>query len=998
MYHRTVLLISMLCSICITNTAGAATWTAGELVQMMQQALADGQPFDKLLAEKVRDELAANGFQIVDGQLTYSTTVPDARTSLAESADNAIRNVLHNGGEGVLDNRQQLVNDYLGVLAALDPTPGACTLPIPAGSPVAVRGAAATVSANFSNVGTYFDLRTSPNQVALSVFVDADVQAKAQVGLEWCGVVATPYTCSLFVKNPACPPPIPVPSVCYKKVLGVKVPYPCTTWQTPSCSLPDVCAVPIPDPKIVQESWTDWAPAEVAGPLKGSLTLTLDHSLQVSSGTVTIGANAKLSGTATSLPPYGALGPVIPDLRLINVPAPPFPAPLIPHVVTAPGLQTLGAQASHLMLLMKLNGYNEKLVIEAVMPGLVEQQQQRLNAIFNSQFPITLQLPTIQDFNNLDPASQALLKLVLDYLYSHTDIIGEFALDVVKNNWTEVLYYVLTDNRAGLAQLFGYQALCPSVEKLKANMLSGPLYSTASGTCTAVDARTPGAGPFYATPGCTSEIGFQPENFPAFCRESFTAKPNPLLGNAAAWPTSNVEVDPLATLPNVSSKWSLSSTAQLAVGVEPISNNHIPFVKRINFRQGGSCALEMRVYKKDIAATNLTPLLWMHGGAWTYRSSGFLGMESLVSNYTEDNFVVFAPFYRLVGDKDGSAECRNATWQDMVADVEAALDWVKANGANLGANTSGKIAVTGQSAGAHLAGWLMTHRPLDVSRGLLVYPPTDLNDFLTRLQGVGGASFPPLSDSANTPYDSSSAQEIVETYLQLPLGGARTVDLNNPPLYVSENSYAQKIGAGASAYPPAFILHGTRDSLLTYTQSLVLCQAYGGVVNVDWSTTADLRAVFACGDRSQMHLFKEADHAFEVCPFVGITSACRAGSQASAALLIASLQEGRQWLLNPGVAPAVPAGMSVPLVNFNGKYTVSWGNATGTVTRYELYESTDRTFAAPGVLAYSGPTPSALFRYKSSGTYYYRVRACNNDLCSDYLKGDNGIVVLRLQI
>ena len=273
-------------------------------------------------------------------------------------------------------------------------------------------------------------------------------------------------------------------------------------------------------------------------------------------------------------------------------------------------------------------------------------------------------------------------------------------------------------------------------------------------------------------------------------------------------------------MPDVSSKWSLSSGAQLAIGVEPITGNHIPFMKRFNFLQAGSCELEMRVYKKDIAATNLTPLLWIHGGAWKYRGAGFIGLESLVSNYTEDNFIVFAPFYRLAGNKDGNAECRNAPWTDIVADAEAALDWVKANGASLGANTStGQIPVIGQSAGGHLAGWLMTHRAPDVSRGLLVYPPTDLYDFLTRLQGVGGASFPPLSDAANTPYDPRSAEDILETFLQLPDGGARTINLNNPPPYVTENSFARIIGANPSAYPPAFIMHGTRDSLLTYTQS-----------------------------------------------------------------------------------------------------------------------------------------------------------------------------------
>ena len=624
---------------------------------------------------------------------------------------------------------------------------------------------------------------------------------------------------------------------------------------------------------------------------------------------------------------------------------------------------------------------------------------QHQDAQRGGQLPVALQSPAPREFSALDSAGQNVLKRVLDYLGS-IGVVGEFAIDLVRNNWTQVLTYVLTDNKAGLAQLFSPQALCPVLEKLKATMQSGALYSTASGACIAVDARNPGTGPFYATPRCNIQINFQPENFAAFCREALADRPNPYLGNPAQWPASNVEVDPLSTLPSVSSKWSLSSAAQLAVGVEPISSNHIPFMKRINFRQVGNCALEMRVYKKDIAATNLTPLLWMHGGAWTYRSAGLLGMESLISNYTEDDFVVFAPFYRLVGDKDANAECRNVAWQDTVSDVEAALTWVKANGASLGANTRDKIAVTGQSVGAHLAGWLMTHRANDVSRGLLAYPPTDFIDFFKRLQGVGGDSFPPLSDRANTSYDPSAAQGIVETFLQLPNGGARAVDLRNPPLYLVENSFAQKIAGAAADYPAAFILHGTRDSLLTYTQSQVLCQAYGGVVNVDWSATADLRAIFACGARSQLHLFKEAEHAFELCPFPTSGSTCRAGSSKGAALLAHSLQQGRRWLQDPGaaVAPAAPARISVPLVNFNGKYAVSWGSVTGTVTHYELYESTDGKFTTPGTLVYNGPNTSAQFTDKPEGRYYYRVRACNSELCSDYLKGTNGVSVFRLRL
>lgn len=700
-----------------------------------------------------------------------------------------------------------------------------------------------------------------------------------------------------------------------------------------------------------------------------TLTLTLDHSFKPVSGVVKVGAVALVSEAAVSLPASAATRFMTLNLRQTDVPVQAIP-------------------------FLKVNGINEKPAINPAVPRSV--QQQRLDAILKRQFPMTVHLPALPNLNALDSTGQELLKLVLDYL-STIGIAGEIVLDVVKNNWTQVLYYVLTDNRDALAQLLSPQALCPSLEKLKANMPSGPLYSTAGGTCSAVDARNPGTGPFHAAPGCTSPISFQPENFAAFCREALAEQPNPYLGNPTQWPATDVETDPLSTLPSVSSKWSLSSAAQLAVGVEPIGSNHIPFMKRINFRQAGNCALEMRVYKKDIAATNLTPLLWMHGGAWTYRSAGFLGMESLVSNYTEDNFVVFAPFYRLAGDKDANAECRNATWQDIVADAEAALTWVKANGASLGADTRGKIAVAGQSAGGHLAGWLMTHRANDVSRGLLAYAPTDFTDFFTRLQGVGGAGFPPLSDSANIPYDPSAAEEIVETLLQLPAGGARTVDLSNPPPYLSENSFAHKIAAASAEYPAAFILHGTSDSLLTYTQSQVLCQAYGGVANVDWSATANLRAVFDCGGGSQLHLFKEAEHAFELCPFASIASACRAGSQASAALLADSLQQARQWLQNPAAetAPAAPESISVPRINFNGKYTISWGTSND-ITHYELYESTDRKFTSPGTLVYSGPNTSIRFTNKPRGTYYYRVRACDSDSCSGHIKGNNGIIVFRL--
>jgi acetyl esterase/lipase len=956
-------MIAMLC-LGAASTAKAVTWTAGEIVQAIQQAQASGQPFDRLLAQKVQEELAKANFQIIDNQLVYSTTLPSTYTDLSQTlsqtttaAVRALQNYL-------------LLNTSLGFSISL----GRCEVPIPEGSLSAARSTDAPVSAKFSNTGTVVDLKTNPNQVVLGLAVDAELRANTRFGLDWCGIVVWPVSCQVWVQNPLCPP-------CPPKG-------PC-----PSCPLPDVCVLP-GLPTIARETWTDWAPVDVFGQLKAKVSLALNHSLTVADNTITVGLNAVLDGSATDVP-FVVLGPVDPDFRLINIPIPPF---WIPHVNKAPLFQTLGTQVDGIMLLAKATGYDDDLINRLVFKKLVEREQDRLNTIVAATFPIRVQLPTIADFSNLDPASQALVKFVLDYLRDNLGVIGEFVLTVVKQHWTEVLYYILTDNRAALGQLFAYEAVCPTLSQLRTSMPVRPLFGTATGVCAAIDPRAPGTGPYYADASCQGAIGFQTEDFNRFCREAFTATPNPLLGNAAAWPSLGLETDPLSTAAYPSTKWSLSSAAQLSVGVESIRQNNVPYMKRVNFRQVGSCALEMRVFKKDISATNVTPLLWIHGGSWALRG-GFLGLESLVSSYTEENFVVFAPFYRLVGDKDGNQECRNAGWQDLTSDVEAALDWVKANAAAFGAVGVVKVAVIGQSAGGHLAGWLMTHRPNDVSRGMLVYPPTDVGDFLSRLQGFGGASFPPLSDGANTPYNPRTAQAILETAFQLPKDGALAVNLNAPPPFVTENSYPGKVRLNAAGFPPAFILHGTRDSLLSYTQSQVLCEGYGGVVNLNWAATPDLRAVFPCGSPSQLHLFREADHAFEICLSSAIPSTCRAGSAASAALLADSLGQGRHWLIPPP-SPGVPASITVPFQSDSlGRYAIAWGPASGEVTRYELYEA--RSGSVPpdfstAVLRYSGTSLSVSLGITSnsnSGTYYYRVRACNSIRCGDYRNGGNGVYV-----
>jgi hypothetical protein len=92
------------------------------------------------------------------------------------------------------------------------------------------------------------------------------------------------------------------------------------------------------------------------------------------------------------------------------------------------------------------------------------------------------------------------------------------------------------------------------------------------------------------------------------------------------------------------------------------------------------------------------------------------------------------------------------------------------------------------------------------------------------------------------------------------------------------------------------------------------------------------------------------------------------------------------------VPPSAPASVTVPASSVNGAYVIAWTAASGTIARYELYEATDSAFTT-SKLAYSGANLSLSVSSKANGTYYYRVRACNNLVCGDYAAGTNGIVV-----
>lgn len=88
--------------------------------------------------------------------------------------------------------------------------------------------------------------------------------------------------------------------------------------------------------------------------------------------------------------------------------------------------------------------------------------------------------------------------------------------------------------------------------------------------------------------------------------------------------------------------------------------------------------------------------------------------------------------------------------------------------------------------------------------------------------------------------------------------------------------------------------------------------------------------------------------------------------------------------------PSAPSSISAPAeVAYN--YTIFWGEATGSVSAYELYESTSPSFVAQ-TLRYSGGERLGIIRDNTNGTYFYRVRACGVGGCGAYATS-NPVVV-----
>ena len=435
------------------------------------------------------------------------------------------------------------------------------------------------------------------------------------------------------------------------------------------------------------------------------------------------------------------------------------------------------------------------------------------------------------------------------------------------------------------SDLFTAEACATAVSALSEDMQSEPLYQMNGGTCAAAAPADIDTGlAVYGDDTCLTQISFEALDTATFCAE---VSDKTVFGN-----------DPAAD--TATPVWRQPPWPTLDAGVLSISGNAQPYQTRRIYRSVAGCQLEMHVFKRAVGESDTKALMLMHGGSWKFRQTGAIGLFTQVSHYTDAGFTVFTPFYRLTGEGEASAACSNASGQEIVADIDAAYQWVTSNATSFGADASA-IYVGGQSAGAHLAARMAVDRPETTAAAMLLYPPTDFGAFIAAFQAGD--------------IESTEGIDALEAFLGGPLN---TADLNSE--VVTRNSLPTRVATSPDTYPPMYLIHGAADTLVPVSQSTRLCNAYAGdpangPATASTAAAAPQRQSAACGDEGRIDVVKGGGHVLDFCVELGAplsslvdtSGLCPAGNDASQAAAESSVSAGIAWLAARDADTSEPA-------------------------------------------------------------------------------------------
>ena len=435
--------------------------------------------------------------------------------------------------------------------------------------------------------------------------------------------------------------------------------------------------------------------------------------------------------------------------------------------------------------------------------------------------------------------------------------------EFLRINRLEIIASLIFDDQERILEILESAAFCELTNSLQVSLPLDDTYQILNGSCVVADISQTGTR--FSDAACTDSFDFFPTSFSEFCA---TALDSNRLGNAQS---NDFELE----------RWTLSPGTRFEVGALSLAGKKQPYVQRVNYKNavgsGGNCALEMRIYKDSPNSDSLKPLIALHGGSWQNRGTGFLGIETMATHFVDQGFAVFAPFYRLVHDSDGTPACHNASFDELLGDVEDAFDWVQLNKAVYGA--AGKPVLFGQSAGGHLAAWLAVQKPTEVERAALFYAPTDFSDFGSQIQS---------GEYTNTTGINSMVR----------VTGVSVEEFSVFDPLVIANTFPAIVADQPENFPPMFLLHGESDTLLPSRQSVRMCNGLAGDVENGPApfdvNTSSVSRTFACDDRgSQLHLIAEGEHTLDLCLSDEL---CFSGSPASAAATADVVERMLVWV------------------------------------------------------------------------------------------------------
>lgn len=211
----------------------------------------------------------------------------------------------------------------------------------------------------------------------------------------------------------------------------------------------------------------------------------------------------------------------------------------------------------------------------------------------------------------------------------------------------------------------------------------------------------------------------------------------------------------------------------------------------INYKQAGDVTLYIDLFVPEGGSAPPPLVMWIHGGAWMYGDR----KTPIMKWQTERGYALASIEYRLTGQ---------GIFPDNITDCKDALIFLKQNAAKYGYDGS-RIAVCGDSAGGHLAALMGT------SAGHADWEPEGADCSVQAVVDYYGPTTVGKEwESASDP--ESFESKMLGSFVLSKQGRARAAAAN-PITYIDGTE------------PPFLILHGDKDDVVPYKQSIYLRDA-----------------------------------------------------------------------------------------------------------------------------------------------------------------------------